>query len=206
MNLNVNTDVQVALSSSARRVTLNAGEAHFAVAHDTARPFIVTAAGISVRAVGTAFSVRLRERGVEVLVTEGKVEVNAATPSADQPSPQSSGNLGMLIAGERTYIASDVISATAVVEKISSDALQSAVRWHSQIMTFTNLPLREAVALFNRRNLQQLTLADDTLGERKIGGTFAADQVEAFIRLLAQDGDVIVERRTSAEIVLRRAP
>jgi transmembrane sensor len=206
MNLNVNTDVQVALSSSARRVTLNAGEAHFAVAHDTARPFIVTAAGISVRAVGTAFSVRLRERGVEVLVTEGKVEVNAATPSADQPSPQSSGNLGMLIAGERTYIASDVISATAVVEKISSDALQSAVRWHSQIMTFTNLPLREAVTLFNRRNLQQLTLADDTLGERKIGGTFAADQVEAFVRLLAQDGDVIVERRTSAEIVLRRAP
>ena len=47
MNLNVSTDVQVALTPAARRVTLTAGEAHFAVAHDTARPFIVTAGGVS---------------------------------------------------------------------------------------------------------------------------------------------------------------
>ena len=73
-------------------------------------------------------------------------------------------------------------------------------------MTFTNLPLRDAVTLFNRRNTQQLILADAALGERKIGGTFAADQVEAFVRLLAQDGDIAVERRAATEIVLRRAP
>jgi transmembrane sensor len=112
----------------------------------------------------------------------------------------------LLVAGERTLIARDTTPADAQVERVSTDALQAAVRWHSQVMTFTNLPLRDAVTLFNRRNTQQLILADAALGERKIGGTFAADQVEAFVRLLAQDGDIAVERRAANEIVLRRAP
>ena len=204
INLNVSTDVQVALTPAARRVTLTAGEAHFAVAHDTARPFIVSAGGVSVRAVGTAFSVRLGEHGVEVLVTEGKVEVTRA-PTDSASTAALSAEHPLLVAGERTLIAHDGTPA-AVVEKVSADALLRAVRWHSQIMTFTDLPLRDAAALFNRRNTQQLILADADLGERKIGGTFAADQVEAFVRLLAQDGDITVERRAATEIVLRRAP
>ena len=205
MNLNVSTDVQVALTPAARRVTLTAGEAHFAVAHDTARPCIVTAGGVSLRAVGTAVSVRLGEHGVEVLVTEGKVEI--ARDDADStPAPALPAAHPLLVAGERTLILRDATPADARVERVSTDALQAAVRWHSQVMTFTNLPLRDAVTLFNRRNTQQLILADAALGERKIGGTFAADQVEAFVRLLAQDGDIAVERRAATEIVLRRAP
>lgn len=205
VNLNVSTNVLVALTPADRRVTLTAGEAHFAVAHDTARPFIVTASGVSVRAVGTAFSVRLGEQGVEVLVTEGKVEITRDEPGSTAVTALPAAH-PLLVAGERTFIARDVAPATTRVERVDADALQSAVRWHSQIMTFTDLPLRDAVTLFNRRNVQQLVLADDALGERKIGGTFAADQVDAFVRLLAQDGDIAIERRTTAEIVLRRAP
>lgn len=205
VNLNVSTNVQVALTPADRRVTLTAGEAHFAVAHDTARPFIVTAGGVSVRAVGTAFSVRLGDQGVEVLVTEGKVEITRDEPGSAAVTALPAAH-PLLVAGERTFIARDVAPATTRVERVDADALQSAVRWHSQIMTFTDLPLRDAVALFNRRNVQQLVLADAPLGERKIGGTFAADQVDAFVRLLAQDGDIAIERRTTAEIVLRRAP
>ena len=205
MNLNVSTDVQVALTPAARRVTLTAGEAHFAVAHDTARPFIVTAGGVFIRAVGTAFSVRLGEHGVEVLVTEGKVEVTRDDADST-PAPALPAAHPLLVAGERTLILRDTAPDAAPIERVSTDALQAAVRWHSQVMTFTNLPLRDAVTLFNRRNTQQLILADAALGERKIGGTFAADQVEAFVRLLAQDGDIAVERRAATEIVLRRAP
>lgn len=205
VNLNVGTDVQVALTPSARRVNLTAGEAHFAVAHDTARPFIVTAGGVSVRAVGTAFSVRLGDQGVEVLVTEGRVEITRDEPGSNAVTALPAAH-PLLVAGERTFIARDVAPATTRVERVDADALQSAVRWHSQIMTFTDLPLRDAVALFNRRNVQQLVLADAALGERKIGGTFAADQVEAFVRLLAQDGDIAIEHRAAKEIVLRRAP
>jgi|LauGreDrversion4_1035100.scaffolds.fasta_scaffold04192_3 transmembrane sensor len=205
MNLNVSTDVQVALTPAARRVTLTAGEAHFAVAHDTARPFIVTAGGVSIRAVGTAFSVRLGDHGVEVLVTEGKVEITRDDADST-PAPALPAAHPLLVAGERTVILRDAANTAAAIERVSTDALQAAVRWHSQVMTFTNLPLSDAVTLFNRRNVPQLVLADAALGERKIGGTFAADQVEAFVRLLAQDGEITVERRAAEEIVLRRAP
>ncbi len=205
VNLNVNTDVQVALTLHERRVTLAAGEAHFAVAPDTARPFIVTAGEVSVRAVGTAFTVRLGDQGVEVLVTEGKVEVTRAGAGA-AAVPALPAAYPLLVAGERTRIGPAGAPAAAAVERVAAEDLQQAARWHSRIMTFTDLPLRDAVALFNRRNAQQLVLADPALGARKIGGAFAADQVEAFVRLLAQDGDVVVVRRTAAEIVLRSAP
>jgi len=205
MDLNVGTAVRVELSANARRVTLTSGEAHFAVAHDTSRPFIVTAGDVAIRAVGTAFSVGLGDHGVEVLVTEGKVEVtrnvDGAPPATALPAEHP-----LLVAGERTLIRRDAAAAGTTVERVSSDALQNAVRWHSQIMTFSDLPLRDAVALFNRRNVQQLVLAEPALGERKIGGAFAADQVEAFVRLLVHDGDLAVERRSSTAIVLRRAP
>jgi transmembrane sensor len=190
-------------------VTLASGQAHFAVAHDTARPFIVTAAGISVRAVGTAFSVRVGDAGVEVLVTEGKVEVTRDAASA--PAGAGAAVSGVvvppqLVAGQRALIAREASVANAPIERVPAEILSAAVRWHSQVMTFSDLPLREAVVLFNRRNETQLVLADDKLGSQKIGGTFAADQVEAFVRLLEKDGDVVAERRGAREIALRRAP
>lgn len=207
VNLNVSSEVSVRLTGNERRVTLASGQAHFAVAHDTARPFIVTAAGVAVRAVGTAFSVRVGETGVEVLVTEGKVEVTRESGSAEAvaAAPETAAP-SQLVAGERAVIAREVLVVNAPIERVSAEALSAAVQWHSQVMTFFDLPLREAVVLFNRRNETQLVLADEKLGGQKIGGTFAADQVEAFVRLLEKDGDVVAERRGTREIALRRAP
>ena len=207
VNLNVSSEVSVHLTPNERRVTLANGEAHFAVAHDTARPFIVTAAGVSVRAVGTAFSVRVGNAGVEVLVTEGKVEVTRESTSAEATViAPASASPSRLVAGERAVITRAVSVANAPIERVSADVLSAAVRWHSQVMTFSDLPLRDAVVLFNRRNDTQLVLTDEKLGDQKIGGTFAADQVEAFVRLLEKDGDVVAERRGAREIALRRAP
>ncbi len=203
VNLNVSSDVRVQLLPKERRVTLAAGEAHFAVAHDTARPFIVTAAGVSVRAVGTAFSVRVGATGVEVLVTEGRVEV---TREAVAPAMTGAPGAVQLAAGERTVLGRAAASATPTIEAVTGDALTAAVRWHSRVMTFSDLPLRDAVGLFNRRNALQLVLADEKIGDVRIGGTFAAEQVEAFVRLIEKDGDIVAARRGPGEIVLRRAP
>ena len=46
LELNAASAVRVQFTASERHVQLEAGEAHFAVAHDTARPFIVSAGGI----------------------------------------------------------------------------------------------------------------------------------------------------------------
>jgi transmembrane sensor len=70
--------------------------------------------------------------------------------------------------------------------------------------SFADVPLREMVARVNRCNTTQLVIADQSLAERRIGGAIALDQVDAFVHLLEQDGDITAERRGS-EIILRRA-
>jgi len=75
IRLNRGAQVAVEFSPAERRVRLERGEAAFEVAKDAARPFVVVAGGVAVRAVGTAFNVRLDSIAVEVLVTAGLVSV-----------------------------------------------------------------------------------------------------------------------------------
>ena len=87
IDLNTNSDVRVRLRADRREVQLLRGEGRFQVAHDTQRPFVVAAAATAVRAVGTAFSVRLRDsEQVDVLVSEGKVATSPGSSLAGRPS------------------------------------------------------------------------------------------------------------------------
>jgi hypothetical protein len=63
----------------------------------------------------------------------------------------------------------------------------------------------DVIARFNTRSRVQLFLADEKLADRRIGGTFALDEAEAFVRLLERDGEIIGERRGETEVHLRRA-
>lgn len=101
--LNANSRVDVRYSSAERRVSLIGGEAQFNVTKNKQRPFIVGVGGISVRAVGTAFNVRMEPGEVEVLVTEGRVQVER-TSSHGQRGPSREMPLPILAAGQRTII------------------------------------------------------------------------------------------------------
>ncbi len=52
------------------------GEAYFKVAKDPDHPFIVKSGQVETRALGTAFNVKTTEASVDVLLTEGSVEVS----------------------------------------------------------------------------------------------------------------------------------
>ena len=58
-----------------RRVDLREGRAHFDVASDPSRPFIVEARGLEVTVTGTAFDVQLLDEGLRVAVEHGAVTV-----------------------------------------------------------------------------------------------------------------------------------
>ena len=74
-SLNTGSKLEVKLARDKRQIVLLKGEAWFEVAKDKTKPFVVEAGQVRVRAVGTAFGVRRLDNGVEVLVTEGTVEV-----------------------------------------------------------------------------------------------------------------------------------
>ena len=199
LELNAASAVRVQFTAAERHVKLESGEAHFAVAHDTARPFIVSAGGIAVRAVGTAFNVRYATGGdIEVTVTEGKVRIGQSGPAsaAAESAP-------LVSAGQRIVLPHHAPPPT--VENIDPATLRAALAWQSRLADFAEAPLADVIARFNARSRIQLLIADETLADRRIGGTFALDEAEAFVRLLERDGEIIGERRGETEIHLRRA-
>jgi transmembrane sensor len=199
LELNAASAARVQFTAAQRRVELETGEAYFAVAHDVARPFVVSAGGVSVRAVGTAFNVRIAaDRAVEVTVIEGKVRVGQGGPDASAAA-----EAPLVAAGERLVVPK--LAPVPVVEKVSAATLRESLAWQSPLADFADAPLADVVARFNSRSRVQLTLADPALADRRIGGTFALDEAEAFVRLLERDGEIVVERRGETEILLRRA-
>ena len=207
VNVNTQGKLEVQLGARERRVTLARGEAHFEVKADPTRPFIVVAGGVTVRAVGTIFAVRLSGETVEVLVEEGKVSVAPATlpsPVAAVPAPEATA-APLVYAGERAVVARADPAAAPRIEKMDPPAMSAALQWHRRVAVFNDTPLHEVIAQFNRRNVAQVVLADADLGTRRFGGALALDQVEALVRMLEREGGITVERRSDREIVLRRA-
>ena len=199
LELNAASAARVQFTAAERRVQLESGEAHFAVAHDTARPFIVSAGVIAVRAVGSAFNVRYTADGdVEVIVTEGKVRIGQSGPasSAAESAP-------LVTAGQRIVLPHQ--APPPAVDQVDPATLRAALAWQSRLADFAEAPLADIIARFNTRSRIQLFLADEKLADRRIGGTFALDEAEAFVRLLERDGEIVGERHGETEIHLRRA-
>lgn len=205
VELNANTAVQVRYTAQARRLELIRGEAQFTVTKNPHRPFWVRAGAVSVRAVGTAFDVRLANSAVEVLVTEGRVrldQANAITAEGDL-LPGAVAESSYLDAGHRAVIALGNRFAP-VAEKLEPSDIRSLLAWQAPKLVFLGMPLAQVATEFNRSNRVQLVIDDPELATLPIEGSFRAENVEAFVRLLAADNGIIVERPDVNHIVLRK--
>jgi transmembrane sensor len=191
VDLNTDSHIRVRLSGDQRQVELLRGEGRFQVAHDAQRPFTVAAADAAVRAVGTAFSVRLREGDqVDVLVSEGKVAVASAQGQSAPP----------LIAGEAAVVMPDGVS----VSRVEPQLLARRLAWTAGRLEFRGETLSEAVAEFNRYNRRQIRLADSSLASLRVGGSFAATDPESFADALSSAFKLGISLNDADAIVLRK--
>jgi transmembrane sensor len=197
VELNRGAAIEVEFTPAERRVHLVRGEAHFAVAKNPLRPFIVRANGVDVRAVGTAFDVRLDPESVEVLVTEGHVQVQL--PAASVP---------VLAAGQRTVISFAPAAPPPRVLDVSPEEMAQRLAWQPQLLDFSSTALAKVVAEFNRRTGAtqgiRLVIADPELESLPIVASIRSDNIEGFVRTLELTGDVRAERRGEHEIVLHK--
>ena len=204
VELNHGGKLEIDFSSETRRVRLVRGEAHFTVTKNPARPFIVEANGVAVRAVGTAFNVRHTAAAIEVLVTAGKVEVerSVAVVAASAPTPLAPAPTA-LVAGERAIVDTTAPTAQLVVAAVTPMEIARALSWQGVRLEFAELPLAEVVTEFNLRNRQQLVVGDAATGRLRVGGSFRADNLEGFVRLLEASFGVSAQRRADGALVLR---
>ncbi|MBL9212336.1 MAG: FecR domain-containing protein [Opitutaceae bacterium] len=189
-------DIATEFSATVRRIALRHGEAHFEVVKDAARPFVVSAKGVDVRAVGTAFTVGWGGAGVEVLVTHGRVAVEPATHAA-----------ALVDAGQRARVPST--GTTTEIRVLSAAELAQAAAWRAPQIEFSQTPLAEALELINARlgsaGHRRISAdpADERLRAMRLSGFLAADNAEGFLLLLETNFGVQADRSGPAAIVLR---
>jgi transmembrane sensor len=216
VELNTNSAIVTTFTRAERRVRLEKGEAYFEVAKDEQRPFLVEAAGVGVRAIGTAFNVRLRSESVEVLVTEGKVRVRAeraadgaqpspAHPAANEDTAATASGDTIVGAGERVVVA---LAAGAGSEPrrrdvvpVQADEVQRLLAWQGRRLDFSDTPLAEMAAEFNRYNRHQLVIVDENLAAMRFGGSFRPDDRAGFVRMLQEHFGVRAEERKNQTIL-----
>lgn len=171
ISLNTDSEVRVRYSSSYRHVDLTRGEALFQVAKNKEKPFDVEAGSTTVRAVGTAFSVRLHEAGanerVDVVVSEGRIAINP-------PSKET------YAAGSVASVRNGRVDATIV----ANEDITSKLSWTTGRLMFQGEKLSAVVQEINRYNLRKLQITDPDISDLRIGGTFQATDPDGFARAL----------------------
>ena len=198
--------IRVEYGPSSRRVVLLAGEVHFQVTKDAARPFVVVASGVEVRAVGTAFSVDLGKRAVDVLVTEGTVRVTPPNAEpADEAAPGGAVGSALVEAGHRATveILADARLSLVTVSAVSAAEIARSLAWQAPMVDLAGATVRELAAGFAQRTGRRIEVADRALAAVRIGGRLPDDDVEGFVRALEEVYGVLVERRPDGVIVLR---
>lgn len=212
-------EIDIDFSGAFRRVILRQGEAHFQVAKNMAWPFVVEAAGVKVRAVGTAFSVELDAKQVEVLVTEGEVQV-ASLPGTTPGPGNSEAKPGDLTAAPRDEANAEPIMAAGYraiigldkrateIGTVSEAEMAEQLGWRTPSLEFSRTPLTEVVALMNEHatgaRKVRFVIASPELHHLRLSGFLRTDNSEGLMRLLENNFRVKAER-SGDTITLRKA-
>ena len=208
VELMADAEITVEFEERYRLVTLQRGVAHFEVASNPRRPFVVRVGEVAVRAVGTAFVVGRGAGEVSVVVTHGQVALDAAAsflPSAGAAALDSP--LALVSAGSLARVDNAPLSGgapTAPVVRLASEGdLETAIGWRAPRLEFSGTPLAEVIAAMNRHNRLQFVIADEALAQLRLSGTLRADKVVALVEILETDFPIRAERRGD-EIALHR--
>jgi transmembrane sensor len=193
ISLNSNTRVEVKLSNTQRHVKLTSGEAYFEAAHDAARPFVVSAGGHDVTALGTSFLIRYEADRTAVTLVDGKITVSNATPPvttptdtnipsapAARPTARVAEGLVTLTPGERIVLARNTPPA------VDSPHIDVVTAWRRGEVILDKTELHEAVAEINRYEDTKLVLDSPETGRLKISGIYRTGDGAGFARTIAR--------------------
>jgi len=183
VTLNTDTKVRTVADGERRLVYLDKGQAFFRVAKDARHPFVVTAGGRTVTALGTAFEVRVDAAEFKVVLVEGRVRVESAHSATARAEPRpgspatSESNLPM---------AADMSAGSQLVASNDSDwrvmrtDVARETSWLQGQLIFDDEALGDVVAELNRYSSRKMVFADDRLARQRISGVYTPGDVQAF--------------------------
>lgn len=208
LTLNTGSTARVRLAERSREVFLDAGEAYFEVSKDPGRPFLVHAGSGQVKAIGTAFSVRLSGPEVAVVVREGTVQVSTEK-ALEQLDTRSSAAARDAMPAEQqvTLSAGKAVRYGRSIqepEMLDDSSLAHSIAWTDGKWAFSGETLAEVVSEINRYTETQLVIEDPAIADVRIGGYFDVGDLEPLLAAL-DAGFAIRSTRTPDNRILLRA-
>jgi transmembrane sensor len=228
LQLNTNSQVKVDYNQQHRNVLLLQGEVHFDVAKKPKLPFRVYGGGGRVQAVGTAFTVYLKNKDMDVLVTEGRVAV-ATLNNRDSTHPAATGNSADAQSmsdfaaqfevqdylevdegqGVTVKVADNLTDSGQLsldmVKTIDQDELTRRQSWREGLLVFSGEPLSEVIDQVGRYTTVTIEIADPAVGAIQIGGRFKAGNVEAMLAALEANFGLQVTKLNYDRVLLSAA-
>jgi transmembrane sensor len=208
VTLNTNTIVETHLQRSVREIYLRQGEAHFQVAHDRSRPFLVHAGDAVVQAVGTQFEVRLRsDQHVDVVVNEGRVEVRSEVDA--EPASSGAGARALPRSHVHTLGAGQQLSASGndySVMPVSTHRLSSVLAWRDGAVVFDGESLSDAIAEISRYTDTRIIVNDPQVAALRVGGRYRTGDVQAFFDALQTAFPVSIRHGSNGVVFIDPRP
>lgn len=195
IDLDSDSQIQVEITANTRQVILAKGQAMFDVAHDPKKPFQIHNSQSLVTVLGTQFSIRDLDNTVQVAVQSGTVKVQ--TIQQQQARTDAAHNT-LLTAGQSVQITQHELSA---IRPIPARFVGS---WRQGRLVFENTPLKQVLKEFARYNKLDWQLADASLNELELTGSFEIANLAQFEELLPQVLPVEVSHLADNRLVIVR--
>ncbi len=196
ITLNTDTRVAVRYDKEARRVTLERGEALFEVRRAPTWPFIVTAGGREIRALGTAFEVRrYGEQQVSITLVEGRISV---TPAGSAGSPPRREVTVLASPGQR------VTFTPHQLPRLDRPVLKQMIAWQSGEVVFDDTRLSDAAREMNRYSERRIVIEEPGVAALRVSGLFQAGDSMEFAQGVAETFGLRVENFGSRIVLVRQ--
>ena len=194
VTLDTDTAMRTIESRTERRVVLRKGQAFFRVAKDPGRPFVVVAGDRKVTALGTAFGVRVDKDRFELTMVEGVVKVEA--PMSVSPGWEPKVQEARMAAGSQLVA---VQNSQWTIRPVDST---KETGWVRGLLTYESTPLQDVAEELNRYSDRKIVIRDPDLAQRRVNGTFRANDLEGAITALEAYGLVRVTTETDSTVEL----
>lgn len=172
-------------AGSQRRVTLAQGEAFFNIAHNKAKPFIITAGSTNIRVVGTSFNVKYKHNKVEVIVETGVVQVSR------------NGHMVQLTPGQKIVVAPNQPQL-----KTENNPDQLYTYYRSKEFVANDAPLWRMVQVLNEAYDAHIVIENKTLNNLPLNTTFKNESLDDVLQVISRTFNISVEHK-GRQIILR---
>lgn len=164
------------------------GEGFFEVTHTiNHQKFIVhTERGMHVEVLGTKFNVKTRRYKAEVMLQEGKVNVEVGGPDSSETMTLQPGDLATLKDSRLTKVRVEPKEYSA---------------WKEYKLFFDQTPLREVAHILEDTYGLQLIFGSESLSDRKLSGAISSEKPDDILKAIEESLNVTITRE-GAKVVL----